>query len=773
MLSGSVHGALAKIVRWLRARDAGLSALRRSARAAIVMPALFALCEEVIGNPTMALFAAFGSLSMLLFADFTGPMRERLSAQAGLVLTGAVLVSLATLASRSTWLAAASMFVVAFVVLFAGSVSSVLAGATTALLASFILPVSLPGPVDAIPSRLAGWGLAGAVSLFAIAGMWPAPTREPLRQATARACALLARRLRAEVCAMGEGFAPDPRAALDAATAAASQAVAALRASFFGTPYRPTGLTTAARTLVRVVDQVVWLEAILARTPVDRRPEAADRAVGEVEMAAAALLERGAALLETIPDDGAHQLDEDRGRMREACHRLRGQATSALPAARTGASPQGPSGDADTGLVSALEPSFRAQELSVATAAIAANIELTVAARRRSFADQVLGRRPDGLGSAVEAAQERAGAQAARQSVWLHNSVRGAIALGLAVLAAGLARVDHSFWVVFGTLAVLRSNALGTGQNALRAVWGTAMGIVVGGGFILAVGADPAVLWALLPLAVALTGLAPAAISFAAGQAGFTATLLIIFNIIAPGGWEIGLIRIEDVALGCAVSVLAGTLFWPRGAGPALGRAVGEALSDSARYLGGAIAFGVSRCDPAATPREEPRDERRRAAGTARRLDNAFRQFLGEGGTKTVPLADVTALITGVAVLRLTADAVLDLWSGDDDAPAGDRAAARAEILAAAGRLVDWYDATARALTGSGAVPDGLPDDEVADRRLLDAVRRDLAGQDGRATMTAVKVIWTADHLDAARRLQAALIGPARAAAAAAGSAQP
>ena len=108
MLSGSVQSALVKIVPWLRARDAGLSALRRSARAAIVMPALFALCEEVIGNPTMALFAAFGSLSMLLFADFTGPMRERLTAQAGLVLAGAVLVSLATLASRSTWLAAGS-----------------------------------------------------------------------------------------------------------------------------------------------------------------------------------------------------------------------------------------------------------------------------------------------------------------------------------------------------------------------------------------------------------------------------------------------------------------------------------------------------------------------------------------------------------------------------------------------------------------------------------------------------------------------------------------
>ena len=217
--------------------------------------------------------------------------------------------------------------------------------------------------------------------------------------------------------------------------------------------------------------------------------------------------------------------------------------------------------------------------------------------------------------------------------------MRGAVALGLAVLTAGLARVDHSFWVVFGTLAVLRSSALGTGQSALRAVWGTAVGIVLGGGFILAVGADPAVLWALLPFAVALTGLAPAAISFAAGQAGFTATLLIVFNIIAPGGWEIGLVRIEDVALGCAVSVPRRDPCSGRAErGPALGRALGEALSDSARYLGSAIAFGVSRCDPLVTPRDAPRDERRRAAAAARRLDNAFRQFLGEGGTKPSPV---------------------------------------------------------------------------------------------------------------------------------------
>jgi hypothetical protein len=44
-------------------------------------------------------------------------------------------------------------------------------------------------------------------------------------------------------------------------------------------------------------------------------------------------------------------------------------------------------------------------------------------------------------------------------------------------------------------------------------------------------------------------------------------------------------------------------------------------------------------------------------------------------------------------------------------------------------------------------------------------VRSDLSGQDGRASAIAVRVIWTGDHLDAARRLQATLIEPARAAA--------
>jgi uncharacterized membrane protein YccC len=371
-----------------------------------------------------------------------------------------------------------------------------------------------------------------------------------------------------------------------------------------------------------------------------------------------------------------------------------------------------------------------------------------------------------GAGSAVASAQERAEAHFAWNSVTLHNSLRGSVALSLAVLAAELIGVEHSFWVVFGTLAVLRSNALSTGQSAVRAVLGTVVGILVGGGLILVIGSNLTVFWLLLPVAVLFTGAAPAVISFTAGQAGFTITLMILFSIIEPAGWELGLVRIEDVALGCAVSLVVGAVFWPRGAGSAFRRVLAEALAESARYLGSAVGYGVSRCDVLVPKAPAPADEGRRAAAAARRLDDAFRGFLTERGPKRVPLADVATLMTAVAILRLTADALLDLWRRDAD-PSGDRTAARAEVLATGGRLVDWYEQAALALAGSGAVPEPLPRDLDSDGRLIGAVRRDLDGDDHRGTAAAVKMIWTADHLDAARRLQGALAGPVTEAAAA------
>ena len=138
---------------------------------------------------------------------------------------------------------------------------------------------------------------------------------------------------------------------------------------------------------------------------------------------------------------------------------------------------------------------------------------------------------------------------------------------------------------MLGTLSVLRSNALATGWSIVSALGGTALGIVVGALLVIAIGTHRAALWVVLPVAVLLAAYAPRAISFAAGQAGFTMTLLVLFNIIQPVGWRVGVVRVEDVAIGFAVSLGVGLLFWPRGAAALLRSDLANAFARSADYV--------------------------------------------------------------------------------------------------------------------------------------------------------------------------------------------
>jgi hypothetical protein len=734
------------VLNWLRAHDAGLAASRRALRTAILMPALFAIGTEVLDRPQFATFAAFGSFATLMFVGYTGTIAERVQAQAGLTVVGGVLVCLGSLAARAVWLAVIAMALVGFAVLFAGVVSSVFANSSTALLLAFVLPVTLPGGASEIPERLGGWALAGVVSIAAIALLWPQPVRDALRVAATNATRQLALRLEAEV-RFARGPADASPAERDAAIDAARQAVGRLHSTFYGLPYRPTGLSTSNRAIVRLVDEVGWLSAILDQSGSLVHPKRPNEDVCSVKQAAARLIASGADLLDSSSSRSSG-LGPELENLRTAILVMEANATAALPS---------------TELVSSLEPSFRAQEMGYAVSVIATNIDLSAAAERRTWWQRLFGRQPGGLVSPVAAAEQRAGAHIDRHSVWLHNSLRGAIGLAAAVGVATELGVQHSFWAVLGTLSVLRSNALNTGQNVFRGLLGTVGGFVAGGLIVYGVGSDTTVLWILLPFAVLLAGFAPAAVSFAAGQAAFTVTVVILFNIIDPIGWRVGLVRIEDVALGCAVSLVVGLLFWPRGAGAALGVALADAYSASAGYLRSAVEYGSNRCTGAPVPLPHPSHDGDRAAAAARRLDDAFREFLTERGPKRLQLSEVTALVTGVAGLRLAADAVLDLWEREDGTSIGDRTAARAELDRAGERIAGWYDELADALAGRHPVPDPLGRDVEADRRLLEVTRRDLSTTTGAAT--AIRIVWSGDHLDVARRLQALLVAPARLAA--------
>ena len=260
--------------------------------------------------------------------------------------------------------------------------------------------------------------------------------------------------------------------------------------------------------------------------------------------------------------------------------------------------------------------------------------------------------------------------------------------------------MQHAFWVVLGTLSVLRSNALATGQNIVRGLAGTAIGFFVGALLLEAIGTDTTIIWFLLPPAVLLAAVAPAAVSFVAGQAAFTVTIVLLFNIIQPAGWRVGLVRIEDVALGCAVSLAVGVLFWPRGGGAALGQALSEAYVESARFLAAAVGFALGCCDVGVPSRPAPSVESQRAAAAAQRLDDAFRSYLAERGAKPVSLAEVSGLVAGVVNLRLTSEAVLDLWDEEGGDSRDDRTAARIELLESTASVEGWYESLAGSLAG-------------------------------------------------------------------------
>jgi hypothetical protein len=208
-------------------------------------------------------------------------------------------------------------------------------------------------------------------------------------------------------------------------------------------------------------------------------------------------------------------------------------------------------------------------------------------------------------------------------------------------------------------LSVLRSSALTTGTRVWRAVIGTGIGFLLGAMLISLVGVEPAVLWTLLPLVVFGSAYVPEIASFTAAQAAFTMMVLIIFNLVVPTGWQVGLIRVEDVVVGALVGVVASLLLWPRGATASVTRAIDSARSIFARYLMAAV-LRVTR-----GASEERTDElatlSNNALAASRVIDDAVRQYLSESSGETDFRAPVVRSFHRAIRLRSAADLIADI----------------------------------------------------------------------------------------------------------------
>src|SRR5438094_5185849 len=87
------------------AHDPGSASLRRGLRAAVVVPLLLGAATLLALQQSVATFLVFGALALLVFADFGGKTRSRVSAYILAVLAGVPLIVVGTLASASVWMA--------------------------------------------------------------------------------------------------------------------------------------------------------------------------------------------------------------------------------------------------------------------------------------------------------------------------------------------------------------------------------------------------------------------------------------------------------------------------------------------------------------------------------------------------------------------------------------------------------------------------------------------------------------------------------------------
>ena len=332
------------------ATDPGLFILKGALRAAIVVPLAFALALVAIDSKQMALFAAFGSMSLLVFVDFGGLRRARLRAYLLLVAAGAVLIALGTLCSHSVWLATAAMGLVAFAILFAGVLDDYIAASHAAAILTFVLGVMVPADASAIPTRLAGWGLAGALCVPAALLLWPGRPRDRLRHEAAQAARALAELVQARSRGDHAGAAVAARAA--------HETTVALRDRFVSMAQRPSGTSGSTAALARLIEDLGWLHRVAARVPElgDGSAHcAAERA--EIEAAAPAALRAVAATLDRAPSRTAETLDLTRLR---AAHEAFGRAQLAHFEGHAARSRRG-RGDSE------LDDAYRLRELSFGT----------------------------------------------------------------------------------------------------------------------------------------------------------------------------------------------------------------------------------------------------------------------------------------------------------------------------------------------------------------------------------------------------------------------
>jgi uncharacterized membrane protein YccC len=533
-------------------------------------------------------------------------------------IVGAILVALGTFASSTPWLAVALMLIVGFAVSFTRVFGGYVAAANMGLLLAFVIAVTIPAPADAIPARIGGWSIAGLVSTVAAVALWPRFERVTMHRQAAKAALALADLIEGMSTTAGGRD-------LAALEQAARESVAKARQGYAAMAKRPAAPASRDRAFVQLLLELNRIIQIIDRPFNEDRPPVrpglpeSDRLVTAVVNA----LRSSADVLQGGRRPDVAAIDLARQEHRSALDRW---AAAQLRAGRPVEQ-----------VLDGLDFDHTLRVASYVTVALGGNA-VTAAGKEIAVGDTAIH-----VLRTIRTHLES-------PSTVVQGSLRVAIGLALAVWVARAFDLSHAFWVVLGTIQVLRTNALGTGRTIVQAVVGNVIGVVIGGLFALVAGSHPAVMWTAFPIAVFGAAYAATTIGFMLSQAAFTINLIVVFNLISPAGWQVGLVRIEDLLVGALISLVVGLLLWPQGARREFSRALSSLYRSLAGYLdqGFDLVLGLEPTDT---------DAARRIVVRARdRADEAFDTFLNERAGGSLDQETAAFLLSSANQAILTGD---------------------------------------------------------------------------------------------------------------------
>ena len=218
------------------------------------------------------------------------------------------------------------------------------------------------------------------------------------------------------------------------------------------------------------------------------------------------------------------------------------------------------------------------------------------------------------------------------------------VCMGVAGVVSEVLPLQRSYWVPLTVAIVLKPDYGSVFARALQRGIGTVVGAVAGAVLLVLVHGT----WLLIPFGI-LAALLPFGRSRNYGLLAtfLTPLVVVLIDLLGPGGWRLAEDRLIDTLIGCAIVLLIGFAPWPMSWYSHLPRQYAQAALDVCRYLEEVLGTG-----PAGAGRSG-RGGRRAAAG---QVAAAAADLPGPGRpARRVPAHHVRAAVDQPARGRLVA----------------------------------------------------------------------------------------------------------------------